>query len=426
MSYLERRKNRWYALLTIPQDVRHHFGDKLRFIKSTGTGDKQMAQARAFAMVVEWKAEIEKARGQTTESAIQHYALEVRDELRRLQAADEFDLYEVISGIVADKARELDRLGRPAEAQALVGVALAGHTLIAPSLHEWHSTLHLKEKTMDQMLSDAKLIAKHFETVEALTPERVREWVKLLMLPKEDGGNGYMPSSVKRIFSAGRNLWQYFEDHRQVSAGPMPFELPRSVRRLDNATQRKRKKGWVPFKPKEVVALHRAALEQGDAQLADLIWLGMYTGARIEELCSLQTANATTEALNIVDSKTEAGIRKVPVHTKLAPLVNRLIETSTDGYLLSGLTKNKYGDRSNAIGKRFGRLKSRLGYSEDHVFHSIRKTMVTLLENADVSENLAADIVGHDKPGLTYGLYSGGNVQETQRRAVELLAYPTS
>jgi len=32
-------------------------------------------------------------------------------------------------------------------------------------------------------------------------------------------------------------------------------------------------------------------------------------------------------------------------------------ESTKDGYVLSGLTTNKYGDRSNAIGKRFGRLK---------------------------------------------------------------------
>jgi hypothetical protein len=32
-----------------------------------------------------------------------------------------------------------------------------------------------------------------------------------------------------------------------------------------------------------------------------------------------------------------------------------------------------------------------------------------MLENAGVVENVAADIIGHDKPTMTYGLYSGGN-----------------
>ncbi len=49
----------------------------------------------------------------------------------------------------------------------------------------------------------------------------------------------------------------------------------------------------------------------------------------------------------------DAAVREVPIHGKLAVSVKRLKKNSTDGYLLSGLTFNKYGDRSNAIGKRF-------------------------------------------------------------------------
>lgn len=102
----------------------------------------------------------------------------------------------------------------------------------------------------------------------------------------------------------------------------------------------------------------------------------------------------------------------------------RLIGTRKEGYVLPDLTENKYGDRSNAIGKRFGRLKTETGFTANHVFHSIRKTVVTLLENAGVPENVAADIVGHEKPTMTYGLYSGGNELEIKRAAIEKLAYP--
>ena len=58
------------------------------------------------------------------------------------------------------------------------------------------------------------------------------------------------------------------------------------------------------------------------------------------------------------------------------------------------------------------------------LFHSIRKTVVTLLDNAGVSENVAADIVGHDKPRITYGLYSGAASLEVKRAALEKLRYP--
>ena len=90
----------------------------------------------------------------------------------------------------------------------------------------------------------------------------------------------------------------------------------------------------------------------------------------------------------------------------------------------ASLTINKYGDRSNAVGKRFGRLKTGLGFGPQYVFHSIRKTVVTILENADVRENVVADIVWHEKSTMTYGLYSGGATLALKHEALAHLAYP--
>jgi integrase len=58
-------------------------------------------------------------------------------------------------------------------------------------------------------------------------------------------------------------------------------------------------------------------------------------------------------------------------------------------------------------------------HDDSHVFHSVRKTVGTLLENAGVTENVASDILGHEKPRITYGLYSGGASLEVKRAAVE-------
>ena len=161
-----------------------------------------------------------------------------------------------------------------------------------------------------------------------------------------------------------------------------------------------------------------------DTQLADLIKIGAYTGARIEELCSLKVEKVSASVLKIEDAKTEAGWREVPIHAAIADLVKRLKKESKDGYLLSGLTFNKYGDRSNAIGKRFGRLKEELGFDEFHTFHSLRSTVATQLENAHIPEGVAADIIGHEKTTMTYGLYSGGASLATKREALAKVSYP--
>ena len=57
------------------------------------------------------------------------------------------------------------------------------------------------------------------------------------------------------------------------------------------------------------------------------------------------------------------------------------------------------------------------------MFHSLRKTVVTILENAGVPENVVVDIVGHEKTTMTYGLYSGGVLLAVKREVLTKLAY---
>ena len=61
------------------------------------------------------------------------------------------------------------------------------------------------------------------------------------------------------------------------------------------------------------------------------------------------------------------------------------------------------------VGKRVSRVKSKLGFYDRHDFYSIRKTVSTQLERLNVSEGISADILGHEKKTMTYGLYSGGS-----------------
>ena len=64
-----------------------------------------------------------------------------------------------------------------------------------------------------------------------------------------------------------------------------------------------------------------------------------------------------------------------------------------------------------------------MSFGPQLVFHSIRKTVVTILENAGVAENVVADLVGHEKTTMTFGLYSGGLSLAVKREALDKLAY---
>ena len=61
---------------------------------------------------------------------------------------------------------------------------------------------------------------------------------------------------------------------------------------------------------------------------------------------------------------------------------------------------------------------------DNAVFHSIRKTVATLLEQADVHENVTCDIVGHEKTAtLNYDLYSGGTSMAQKMEAMAKISY---
>ena len=115
-----------------------------------------------------------------------------------------------------------------------------------------------------------------------------------------------------------------------------------------------------------------------DTMLYDLIKIGIYTGARIEEICSVKIADIAAESFTIRDSKTPSGNREVPIHDQLKDLIKELKNSSQDGYLLSGLSEDKDGKRSGAIGKRFGRLKNQLGFEKDMCFIAVSYTHLTL------------------------------------------------
>lgn len=56
----------------------------------------------------------------------------------------------------------------------------------------------------------------------------------------------------------------------------------------------------------------------------------------------------------------------------------------------------------------------------------ILKRVVTILENADVPENIVADIVGREKRTMTFRLYSGGARHPTAGHRADRQSPPDS
>jgi len=178
-----------------------------------------------------------------------------------------------------------------------------------------------------------------------------------------------------------------------------------------------------PFPAGDIAVLLNRALEKNDTELADIIRLAAFTGAREEEICRLRVEDIASSIFLVRGTKTAAAHRQIPIHSALKPTLARLIGRRKKGWLFDGLSEGQHGSRAHYIAHRFSKMKKEMGYPPAMVFHSIRKTVATVLENAGVPENVAAEIVGHDKPTMTYGLYSGGVDLAVKRRAIEKLKY---
>lgn len=206
--------------------------------------------------------------------------------------------------------------------------------------------------------------------------------------------------------------------------GANPFEH-QTFTKKKRASKKDKRKAW---EPEDVIKLVDAAREKkGDANLHDLILLGAYTGARIEELARLKTEDVIRKegvlCLSIEEAKSEAGLRDIPVHKDLLPVVENLVEQSPDGYLLPYEPVTENGERSSALGKRFGTLKRKLGYDKRYMFHSLRKTLSTLLERQGYHHNQAAQILGHKKVGMSFGTYSDGLTIPGQAKLLNKISY---
>lgn len=472
---LEQQGGTWHVRMAIPADVRKAFGGRKILSRSLETGLRSEAMDRRLPFLVQWKAEIAAARAQA-QALKESWRPDLATMARELDSRIGADLISASKGTLtfgelepaereARKELVLNELRlaiRDPEAVQDIFALLekgtnAGSVLdtvqckadlmravtarIIASNYDLSPTEMTEAKAIvrdptvykpKSPITTARLEAfRKYREARAISPKNVdQQESKLLKLsaflattgkPLDfDCVSAWLDSidaaskTKQQYLNAGNTFWKWAMKHdarwREDFKGAVtPFEnhdLPQLRGKGKVDAQR------LAFELSDLSTLHAAAHEKKLNTLADLILLGTYSGARIEELCQLRTEHVISpdgvQSFNIADSKTAAGIRVVPVHPALKLLVQRLIDDSKDGFLVPSDSKNKYGNRSDLLSKAFGRLKKSLGFGPLHVFHSIRKSAITQLVRADVTGTLIAELVGHETGTVTYDVYSQG------------------
>ncbi len=198
-----------------------------------------------------------------------------------------------------------------------------------------------------------------------------------------------------------------------------------------------------PFSKAQITTIISAVTDpKGLAQKQYQKWgplIGIYTGARLNEIAQLHVADIRQEAgiwcfdLNDDDDKqlkAAASRRLVPVHSALIGL--GLLDFATE--VKRNGKQRLFPDFAycpkNGWGRNLGRwfnvqLLPKLNLKRPElVFHSLRHTVVTHLMRADVPEPIVKALVGHAQEGVTQQHYfrQGYKVEQLQA-ALEKLSF---
>ena len=480
MAALKARHNKWEARVRIPQAQRSAHGGKEHLYRTLTATDKRAAKLEATAWEVSLKTAWA-ARSSTSgapQATLRHLYATYRTLAQEGAFAAHFpspdplafdnftESIDLTLGLMADEAgdREFtpeeqtkvwalndakaERMGRKVKPREELQATF--RELAEEHLRLWRIAPGRKEtNTEQQKVATFDLFASYFgarplrqvtradastfaDALRQLDPNWARTgkakddspaltWKEL---QRSFGGRdkGLSDATVNRHMATLTALWTWAET-REHCQGPSPFQGHR--RKLKDG---RNKLGYVAWEAAELQQLFSPPPARTD--LTEVMIVALFTGMRLNEIVSLTCGQIRSENgvtfIDITDAKTVAGERKVPLHPRLAWLAMRAEKGGASARLWPKFNPEGPGSKPGGdAGKEFSRFKRALGFTyRRKVFHSFRKNVVGQLERARVPQNEVAQLVGHEKQGLTFGVY--GDVTMLQRLAeiVALIEYP--
>lgn len=138
----------------------------------------------------------------------------------------------------------------------------------------------------------------------------------------------------------------------------------------------------------------------------------LYNGTRISEFLSLKKENVHLDEqyFDVIDSKTENGIRKVPIADKLLPFYKAWYESCPDCKYLLHTEDGKPFKYRNYFDSYWTPLMEQIGITRTP--HCTRHTCISTLSEAGIQETTIKKIVGHSGAmTLTEKVYTHLDVQ---------------
>lgn len=441
--WLEKRRQTWFAVVYVPPRLHGVLGKKLR--RSLQTRDLRVAQTKRHIAVAEFKTMIDAARRPAVDKVAAE-AASLRETLGRAKGGaavirgysadatgDELDQETQLRDYIADRAQQIaDDQGDDA-AHAFIGVATGRATPLLLHVPDWlreggqkgsyapRTKLQLERDLCE--LKDWLITAKVPATVEAITRRMAARFVTEHLTQ-----SGRTAKTLARIVSSCRAYWTWLARRALVEGDRNPWDRqapPKGATRGNGADKER------AFTDAELTTLLNGP---ADAELADLMRVAALSGMRIEEIYQLTVRDCAGGNFNIRRAKTQAGVRVVPIHPDLAPIVaRRSAHKAPAAWLFDEAGPQREGrERSMAASKRFGHYRRGLEVAEMVTgkrrslvnFHSLRRWFITAALRAGQPERVVQQVVGHKPQGVTLGIYFAGDLPAQLRACVEAVRLP--
>lgn len=266
------------------------------------------------------------------------------------------------------------------------------NTITFREVYERWSELHFPKVSQ----SNVNGYKASFNSCPALHDMKFIE-IKLDHLQKAIDDSGKNTPTLKKMKILFGLMYDYAVMHEIVTSDKRDMVRYVDISKAGNPNAYNRK----PFSKKEIERLW----DNVDSnQYYSVILILIYSGLRISELLELKKEDVHLDErwMYIRHSKTDAGIREVPISEKIVPFLQHWMDGAGD-YLIQTPEGNQMIYR-NYYDSYWTPLIETL--SMKHRPHDTRHTCVSLLTEAGVDERIIKKIVGHKGQGVTEAVYT--------------------
>lgn len=283
--------------------------------------------------------------------------------------------------------------------------SLPGHKITLAELYHRWLPRHTEDTQPSQSTLDSYRNAyQHLSTLHGMPVEDLR-YADYQRVIDDMRHHVLSYSSVKKVRSLISLLLKYANkiDMSMTNYAPLlSIGRNRPVRLHHTFSRQKINKLW----------------RQVDDPGVDTVLILLYTGMRCGELLQLQKTDVHLRQryIRITRSKTAAGIRIIPIHHRIAALIESRMKSPGDALICDDTGRPyNYGRYCTIWRSVMHHIRA-----DGHTTHDCRHTVATLLDNAGANETAKRRILGHAGGDITERVYTHKNLRQL-RKCIELL-----